>query len=159
MDFAFYQWEGRPSIDGVGVQSMFTGSVAAVILDRPPLGFAVLVESLPKHIPIDIIQTLNISPGESIYLLYAHLKEPPMVVLRSRINCGQTLGFVGNTGFSGAPHLHLEVRVGPQNLIFESMAYYDTRASQEEMENYRLWRLEGIFRPINPQFVLDTFRP
>lgn len=41
--------------------------------------------------------------------LYAHLSQPPAVSLNQTVVKGQVLGYMGNTGFSTGPHLHLEI--------------------------------------------------
>ena len=38
---------------------------------------------------------------------------------------GNIIGQVGNTGYSGNPHLHLEMRIGPKSATFQNMAHYD----------------------------------
>jgi murein DD-endopeptidase MepM/ murein hydrolase activator NlpD len=94
------------------------------------------------------------SAGESLYLLYAHLNLPPPVALGEAIAACQPLGEVGMSGNTDIPHLHLEMRLGPAGTVFESMRFYDTRASIEEMENYVLWRTSGVYRHFDPMFLL-----
>jgi hypothetical protein len=51
------------------------------------------------------------------YALYAHLHTGSLQVRRGdRVRAGQMLGRVGNTGASGAPHLHFHLSDGPQPL-------------------------------------------
>lgn len=57
--------------------------------------------------------------GQPLYTVYAHL-DSSAVVAGQYLQLGQTLGTVGETGFSTGPHLHFEVRVG-QN------SYHHTR--------------------------------
>lgn len=47
----------------------------------------------------------------AIYTLYAHL-EAPLVVTGQRVRTGEAIGLLGNTGQSGGPHVHFEVRLG-----------------------------------------------
>jgi hypothetical protein len=35
------------------------------------------------------------------------------------------------------------------------MRFYDTRATQEEMDNYVLWRTSGVFRHFDPMVLLS----
>lgn len=52
-------------------------------------------------------------PFEGISTLYAHmLAGSPTVRTGQTVIAGQTIGLVGSTGVSTAPHLHLEVRAG-----------------------------------------------
>ncbi len=37
------------------------------------------------------------------------------------------------------------------------MAFYDTSASIEEMENYKWWRTSGDFRNIDPMVVFQEY--
>jgi murein DD-endopeptidase MepM/ murein hydrolase activator NlpD len=64
---------------------------------------------------------------------------------------------VGNSGLSGNPHLHLEFRIGPANFQFEEMAHYENNATNEEMENYCLWRVSGYFYTIDPMQIFEYY--
>jgi murein DD-endopeptidase MepM/ murein hydrolase activator NlpD len=56
--------------------------------------------------------------------LYAHLDRfAPSVKKGSRVNQGQTIGFVGSTGLASGPHLHYEVldrdkQINPSKISF-----------------------------------------
>ncbi|ASB49643.1 M23 family metallopeptidase [Alkalitalea saponilacus] len=78
-----------------------------------------------KHIEID--------HGFGYSTLYAHLDEFNVRV-GQRVNRGDVIGFVGNTGKSTAPHLHYEVRikgraVDPTHYFFQDL----TPEQYEEM--------------------------
>ena len=60
------------------------------------------------------------------------------------------------SGNTDIPHLHLEFRLGPVGKVFESMRFYDTRASLEEMDTYVLWRTSGIFQHFDPLLLLGS---
>ncbi len=49
--------------------------------------------------------------GQTLFTLYAHLSAV-LVTQGQRINLGDPLGLVGNTGRVSGPHVHFEVRVG-----------------------------------------------
>jgi len=49
--------------------------------------------------------------SQTLYTLYAHLSAV-LVTQGQRINLGDPLGLVGNTGRVSGPHIHFEVRVG-----------------------------------------------
>jgi murein DD-endopeptidase MepM/ murein hydrolase activator NlpD len=49
--------------------------------------------------------------GQSLYTLYAHLSAV-LVVPGQRVNMGDAIGLVGNTGRVSGPHVHFEVRMG-----------------------------------------------
>jgi len=76
--------------------------------------------------------------------------EVARVKIGDQVEVCQPIGEVGMSGNTDIPHLHLETRVGPAGQMFESMRFYDTRASQEEMDNYVLWRTSDIFRHFDP---------
>jgi hypothetical protein len=66
------------------------------------------------------------------------------------------VGTVGKTGYDIVnPHLHLETRIGPSGTSFTGMAFYDTSALIEEMENYKRWRTSGDFKNIDPIVVFQ----
>lgn len=157
VDFAYYRRGDRLSIEGVPVQSVLPGIVAAVIHNRPPYGNMVIVETPSALVPDALAEFLGMTSGQSVYLLYAHLKADPLVVLNQQVICGDEMGQVGNTppGWSSAPHLHLEVRTGPTGRRFTSMAYYDNSITLEEKSNYELWRTSGTFHMLDPMRLLE----
>jgi murein DD-endopeptidase MepM/ murein hydrolase activator NlpD len=116
-----------------------------------------MIETPYSELPTGVAELLALAEGQSVYLLYAHMNAPPLVSLDQRVTCGQALGEVGNTpkGWSSDPHLHLEVRAGPPGVTFESLDFYDTGASVEEMDNYRRWRMGGEFPMLDPMVLLE----
>ncbi len=157
VDFAYYRRGNRLSILGVQIQSVMAGRIAAVILNRIPYGNMVIVETPYIELPEDLVGFLKIPAGQSLYLLYAHMRDAPLVGLDSPVGCGQALGVVGNTpkGWSSDPHLHFETRIGPPGVTFQGMDYYDTGATVEEMANYRRWRMSGDFTMFDPMLLLE----
>jgi murein DD-endopeptidase MepM/ murein hydrolase activator NlpD len=84
--------------------------------------------------------------------------QSPLVELGRKISCGQALGTVGLTGYDIVnPHLHLEIRIGPSDAGFNEMAFYDTSASTEEMDNYKRWRTSGDFKHIDPMVLFAEY--
>lgn len=52
--------------------------------------------------------------NQRLYTLYAHLSETT-AVKGQRVEVGEQIGLSGDTGFTTAPHLHFEVRLGNNN--------------------------------------------
>lgn len=48
--------------------------------------------------------------GKALYTVFAHL-EAPLVVEGERVEAGQPIALLGNTGHSSGPHVHFEVRL------------------------------------------------
>lgn len=168
VDFSYYRWGEREGIEGLSIQAVFPGIVAAAQGNRIPFGNLVIIETALSDIPEPLLSGIDYTPGESLYLLYAHMKEQPLFTLGETVSCGQILGSVGKTGGEGTdfyiPHLHLEARIGPPDLRIESMAFYDTRATQSEMDDYRTWSMSGDYRHFDPMllfsnYVSETYHP
>jgi murein DD-endopeptidase MepM/ murein hydrolase activator NlpD len=147
------------SIDGERVQALMAGRVVAVVIDQPPYGNMVIIETPHSFLPPEVISQFEISQGSSIFTLYAHFKNKPFVVLGEQVSCGQHLGEVGTTGYNIVnPHLHIETRIGPSESKFEEgMAYYDTRTTEAERSNYELWRTSGVFRHFDPVALISYY--
>jgi murein DD-endopeptidase MepM/ murein hydrolase activator NlpD len=180
-DFSFYSFGKFSSIDNLGVVSIFPGKVSAVISDRPPYGNAVIIETNLKNLSDDYLSLLDSldldetirhksnlncpdysqeilefsKTEESLYVLYAHLKNEPQLELSAQVDQGQVIGNVGNTGMSGNSHLHLEMRIGPTNATFPQMAHYDNSVTTLEMANYCLWRVSNYFKLFDPMRFFD----
>ena len=151
VDFAYYNHGGRAAIDGEGVQAIMGGRVAAAIQDRLPYGNMVIIETPHESLPQEVLESTSIPKGNSVYHLYAHFAETPLVELGQDVECGQLLGHVGQTGYVvPVAHLHLETRIGPPGVAFESMAFFDTQATPEEQAAYTRWRTSGDFQHIDP---------
>jgi murein DD-endopeptidase MepM/ murein hydrolase activator NlpD len=154
VDLGYWSRDGQPLV-GMQVQAVLAGRLAAANADRPPYGLMVIVESVYDQVPAAVRETTNAGPGESLYLLYAHLQNPAALLPGEPVGCGQVLGEVGLTGLTSGPHLHLEARWGPPGIVFPSMAFYTTDASSTEMEAYQRWRMSGEFRLFDPMFLLN----
>jgi murein DD-endopeptidase MepM/ murein hydrolase activator NlpD len=156
VDFSHYSRKGVKTMEGEPVQVVLPGRVVAVIDDRLPYGNMVMVETLAAALPVELRRALEMGEEQSLYLLYAHFGQIPTVHLRDRLQCGQVIGEVGKTGYNIVnPHLHLEARLGPAGVVFESMAFYTTSATEQEMLNYRRWRTSGEFRHFDPMKLFE----
>jgi len=181
VDFAYWTRADGSSMLGLPIYSALDGVVAAVIDNRQPYGNAIIVETSLAQIDPDRLSALPVqaydptrplqpptsltcpaydfSPSGkslSLYLLYAHMRQPAEFTAGSRVACGEQIGQVGTTGNSVNEHLHFEARIGPSGVQFTSLAHYDTSATQEEMRNYCLWRLSGAFMAFDPMLLLKS---
>jgi murein DD-endopeptidase MepM/ murein hydrolase activator NlpD len=156
VDFSHYSRKGHKTIEGEPVQAVLAGRVVSVIEDRLPYGNMVMVETPSADLPASLRDVLGMAEGESLYLLYAHFGHAPLVKLGDPVVCGQVIGEVGMTGYHVVnPHLHLEARYGPPGVVFESMAFYTATATDQEMENYRRWRMSGEFQHFDPMILFS----
>jgi len=183
VDFFFYRRKDLLSIDGLPILSVLDGEVVTVINDKYPYGNAVIIETPLNSISPFLLGQLNLPPiqptvvpdpkfnwspeefpfqlsetSRSLYLLYAHLKNPADVNVGDNVTCGQQIGQVGNTGDSFNPHLHFETRVGPTGARFESMAYYTAQSTESERYNYVVWRVVNKFQLFDPMVLLSINR-
>jgi murein DD-endopeptidase MepM/ murein hydrolase activator NlpD len=156
VDFAHYRRGDLLSIEGVRVQSVLAGRVAASLVESYPYGNVVIIETTAQELPAEWITRLGMSAVDSLYVLYAHLQEPPLVSLGERVAACQVIGEVGKSGNAGGVHLHLETRLGPPGVSFPGMRFYKIDATPEEREAYVRWRTGGEFRHFDP---LDLLLP
>jgi murein DD-endopeptidase MepM/ murein hydrolase activator NlpD len=155
VDFV-YSWlvTGQSSILGVPITSVLPGKVAAAISDSFPYGNVVIVETPFEYIPHALIQTIGFTPDQSLYVLYAHMQEMPMVKLGQAVISCQPVGRVGATGNTLAPHLHLETRHGPAGAYFTVMSAFLEGTTPEQRANYKRWRTGGEFLHFDPMLLL-----
>jgi len=154
VDFSHYLFGGLTTIQGVVVQSVMPGVTAATISDSFPYGNIAIIETPFIDLPDSLTVRLQIKPGESLYILYAHLEQPPMVALGEYIPACHPLGSVGKSGNAGVTHLHFETRIGRSGVRFPVMSYYLADTTPEEEENYFLWRTSGEFMHFDPLELL-----
>jgi murein DD-endopeptidase MepM/ murein hydrolase activator NlpD len=181
VDLAYYTRGDRKTMEGDPVLSVLAGQVSSIVNDRMPYGNAIIIESPLDSLPESLSTALalptpapTIPPDprmancpasgpvqsfdyshRSLYLLYAHLYQPSPLKPGDGVICGQEIGGVGTTGLSSNPHLHFELRVGPAGARFNSMAYYDAAATEEENQNYCTWRVSGLFQILDPMKLLS----
>ncbi len=177
IDIAQRDLQTQISLEGLGVKAVLAGRVAAVIQDQFPYGNALIIETLMNELPEGLEEKLpspaptpmsrspltcpqveqiydHKSGRDSLYLLYAHLKEPVDLRVGSLVSCGQMLGAIGSTGNALNPHLHLEARLGPVDTRYSGLGHYDSRATPQEMANYCDWRISGWYRLVDPLVLL-----
>jgi murein DD-endopeptidase MepM/ murein hydrolase activator NlpD len=181
IDYAYYRRGDRVAIEGLPVYSVLPGRVISILDNKWPLGNTIIIETPLEEIDEELILAISppqiaptvepaphviCPPGEmefeadassrSIYILYAHLKDPAYLIIGEDVECGQKIGEVGNSGSSSNPHLHLETRIGPSGARFESMAYYTTAATTQEQYNYCVWRVSNLFQLFDPLNLLSA---
>lgn len=155
VDFSYHRWKNRGSILGVGVRAALAGRVAAALEETYPFGNLVMVETGAEALPPGLIEVLEIPPGESLYLLYAHLDQPPLVALGDEVPACQLLGAVGRSGNTQVAHLHFETRIGPPGATFLGMSRFVEGVTPMEVANYNLWRVSGTFEHFDPMLLLS----
>ena len=116
-----------------------------------PYGVSMVVETPAAQLSFAMQQALGIQNGQSVYILYAHIRQwappgwtgefPDPITIGTDVNPGERIGMVGNTGTDLA-HLHVEVQIGPTGLDFGSLA--------KSSEGYRLWFDPIELQRINP---------
>jgi Peptidase family M23 len=96
--------------------------------EPPPITFSER-EILGNHVILAL--------GHGRYASYGHLKTGSVRVrVGQRVRRGEVLGRVGNTGPSGAPHLHFQVTDGPDPLASEGLPFVFRRfAYAGEVQN------------------------
>ena len=179
VDFAFYRHGDRTTMLGLPLQAAMDATVAAVLPDRMPYGNAVILEVPLENVPETWLPSLNwptpapaVKPDarltcpdplalpawdtshRSLYLMYGHLNQPSSLHPGDSVSCGQVIGEAGTTGASVNPHLHFETRLGPANFRISSLGHYDPTTTDEERNNYCLWRVSGWFQVVDPLALL-----
>lgn len=176
VDFAYWNFKEAGAIEGTPILSIFPGKVSSAYSKiRNPYGYMVMVETPLSNLPKEIVDAIKLpeasstpanpsnrltcptgfadwwdTSSQSLYVLYGHMGEVPTVKLGQTVKMGDILGVVGNSGASSSPHLHLEMRIGPANATFASMAHYDTTTTDQERHNYCSWRISGQFELFDP---------
>jgi hypothetical protein len=172
---------GQIAMSGLSVNSISNGTVVMVLEDRFPYGNALMIETSLDVLPAELRESLELSiptstgvqsspltcpeidmnddwdvDEKSIYILYAHIKDSLTFNIEDEIECGQKIGEIGESGNALNPHLHIEVRLGPAGFRFPNMAHYDSSVSMEEMANYCIWRISGMFQLVDPMIILSV---
>jgi murein DD-endopeptidase MepM/ murein hydrolase activator NlpD len=178
VDFAFWSRGNKPIL-GNPILAVFPGKIAmSDSQEKPPYGFALLIETPLETLPQNIIHAIKIptqpigttinnklncpdlskdswnTTSKSLYTLYGHMVNAPGFKTGESIQAGQNIGFVGNSGYSTAPHLHLEMRIGPSGAAFSNMGHYDPNTTEEDRHNYCNWRVSGVFQMFDPMELL-----
>jgi murein DD-endopeptidase MepM/ murein hydrolase activator NlpD len=180
-DFAYWTRGSHKTMLGLPLKAAMAGRVAAVIPDRKPYGNAIIIEVALDSVPQRWLPNLNwpVTPAptvvpdarltcpyplklpgwdtsrRSLYLAYGHLNELSPLHVGDRVTCGQVIGAVGTTGASVNPHLHFEARLGPAGMTLNSFGHYDAHTTEEERNNYCLWRVSNWFQLVDPLKILS----
>jgi murein DD-endopeptidase MepM/ murein hydrolase activator NlpD len=91
--------------------------------------------------------------GSGRYVLYAHMKPGSVQVkVGQRVKTGDLLGYVGNTGSSTEPHLHMHIDDHPSFLGGNSVPYAFASGMASAATQADVWSSGAIlFGPIGPQ--------
>jgi murein DD-endopeptidase MepM/ murein hydrolase activator NlpD len=157
VDLGSYDFKGK-NLSGKPILAVFSGKVAGLTYDRPPLGNFVMIETSYDQLPLALAIKFNVVPGQSLYHLYGHMLKPTSFQIGDKIKVGQEIGQVGKSQ-TAEQHLHLEFRVGPAEQTFAAMAYYIADATQSERDSYMRWRTSGQFIPYDPLKWLVINKP
>jgi CubicO group peptidase (beta-lactamase class C family) len=107
---------------GDEIHSAAAGKVVAVVDGMPDIEAGTLppgitaTEAGGNHVVVDI--------GHGRYAFYAHMQPGSVrVKVGQKVKVGQTLGLLGNSGNTDAPHLHFHVMDSPYPLLANGMPY------------------------------------
>jgi murein DD-endopeptidase MepM/ murein hydrolase activator NlpD len=126
--------------------------------DRTPFndgyGNVVVIEYPYDVLPSQVIDEYGLDPGESLFVLYAHLQNPSTLKPGDTVEPGQVIGSVGSTGFSTGPHLHYEVRQGatgslPYGYMCDTICWY-YKPYGNHGAKYSDWYGSGHYAAIDP---------
>jgi len=158
VDIAYFHRAGDgPHIEGTTIQSVLNGQVAGFGYN-PVYGNYIILESAAQFLPDSVVSLYSIEEGQSIYQLFAHMEEPTSFVLGDNVECAMIVGRVSDSGdqfFVSDPHLHFEIRVGPADIQFGPMSFYDTLASEQEKAEYMFWRTDASFALHDPMLLIN----
>ena len=156
VDFVYHRLAGVDrTILGVGVQAVLSGWVAAAIEESFPYGNLVIIETPWKLLSPEMADELVINEDQSLYHLYAHLLETPVINIDQPVDACDLIGYVGASGNTEAPHLHFETRIGLSGGRFPVMNAFLEGVTEEERQNYNLWRTSKQYNHFNPMILLD----
>jgi murein DD-endopeptidase MepM/ murein hydrolase activator NlpD len=106
---------------GQPVLAVADATVVAAV-DQYPDQIPGAITGVPPEAPEGNAVTLDL--GEGRYALYAHLKPGSITVQAGeRVQRGQVIGELGNSGNSTGPHLHFQVMDAPSNLVANGLPY------------------------------------
>lgn len=171
---------------GHPILALIPGRVVANNTDTDPYGYFIITETrfneIPQKFLVMLTHPVTLSPYPydtrlqycpelasqswsevpgSLYVLYGHMEDRSPLQPGTTVASGQQIGSVGNTGASGNPHLHLEMRWGPSGTDFASMGYYGVY-TPEEYSQYCNWRVSGKYVLLDPVVFIrawQTFLP
>lgn len=116
--FAYFKY----SIDfllseGSEILAALDGEVIAMKMDSKEGGFD------PKYNNMKYLNYLSIQHSNGEYSEYSHLQHnSALVKVGDKVKTGQKIALSGNTGFSGAPHLHFMVfKLNKTKVGYESL--------------------------------------
>jgi len=178
LDFGLYHYKDFTFFPNFPIQTIIAGKVVLVQKDLWPYGNMIMTETRLNELKPSFLSSITrptpLPPwnysnercpvsgptitwdkeGISLYVLYAHMVEKPDINPGDQVACGQFLGNAGKSGNAAEEHLHLEIRIGPSNASFESIAEYKQPATKAERYNYCIWALSGVFQSIDPAILL-----
>jgi hypothetical protein len=95
---------------------------------------------------------VTVKLGRKRFAYYAHLQPGSVrVKVGDRVSVGQTLGLLGSTGNSNAPHLHFQLMNGPSPLASDGVPYRFKRFSVAGgLENFQEL-FEGQLAQVTPE--------
>lgn len=103
-----------------------------------------IADTVGNHVIIKVTQDEDDEgdhPDRSVrYLLYAHLKPYSIAVhVGQRVQRGELIGLIGNSGFSSTPHLHFQALTTPTFFPTDSTPYVFDRFDLVGFETKRIW--------------------
>ena len=72
VDLGSYEYHGKLIYDWP-ILSMFSGKVAGIVVNRPPIGNCIIIESTQEQLPMEIITLTGIKTNQSLYHMYCHM--------------------------------------------------------------------------------------